>query len=394
MAEDVLVINVGSSSVKAAILRPQAVSQRAWSGRAERIGGSDAMLRFVSSSGAVIAPTSQAIPDHATALELLLDAALGEPAAGSLVAVGHRVVHGGPAFSDPVLIDEDVVGQLEQLVPLAPLHMPQSLAAIAAALRMLPDLPQVACFDTMFHHNLPRLSQLIALPRRLTKTEVRRYGFHGLSYESVLSVLRRGGVDVSRERIIMAHLGAGASMCAVVHGRSVDTTMGFSTLSGLPMGSRCGDIDPGVLLYLLRERGLAPATLEQILYEESGLLAVSNGTADMQQLLARRSDPEAAEAVELFCYQARRHLGALTASLGGIDRLVFTGGIGANSPAVRDRICEGLGYLGVVLDTKRNSSGETRISAANAPVAVEAFETDEEQAIADHVWRSLSLIQA
>jgi acetate kinase len=389
MAENVLVINVGSSSVKAAILMPRAGSQRPWSGRAERIGSRDAVLRFTGSSGAVIAPTPQAIPDHAAALELLLDAAFGEPMSGSLVAVGHRVVHGGSVFSEPALIDDEVVRQLQQLVPLAPLHMPQSLAAMAVARRMLPDLPQVACFDTTFHHSLPRLAQLIALPRRLTEAGVRRYGFHGLSYESVLSVLRRGGVDVSRERIVLAHLGAGASMCAVDCGHSVDTTMGFSTLSGLPMGSRCGDIDPGVLLYLLRERGLTPATLEQILYGESGLLAVSNGTADMQQLLARRNDPDAAEAVEFFCYQARRHLAALTASLGGIDRLVFTGGIGAKAPEVRERICEGLDYLGVVLDAKRNSSGETTISVTGSPVAIQAFDTDEEQAIAEHVWRLL-----
>lgn len=393
MTEGVLVINLGSSSVKAAILTKGRGTSRPWVGRAERIGGADGLLRFTNSDDAVTAQISQALPDHGAALDLLLAAALCDPAAGSLVGVGHRVVHGGPVFTQPVMIDDVVAGQLRQLVPLAPLHMPQSLAAIEITRRALPHLSQIACFDTMFHASLPRLSQLIALPRRLTEPGVRRYGFHGLSYEYVLGALRRRGVDVSRERIILAHLGAGASMCAVRQGRSVDTTMGFSTLSGLPMGSRCGDIDPGVLLYLLRERGLDSATLQHMLYEESGLVALSNGTADMQLLLARPNDPNATEAVEFFCHQARRQLGALTASLGGIDRLVFTGGIGANAPAVRERICEGLGYLGVVLDASRNLAGAPTISVAGSPVVVEAFDTDEEQAIADHVWRLLGLMR-
>lgn len=392
MSDGVLVINLGSSSVKAAIFTTESSTLRSWTGRADRIGRSDGLLRFTTGDGVVAAEISQAMPDHGAALDLLLSAALGGTAAASLVAVGHRVVHGGARFTRPVMIDDAVADQLEQLVPLAPLHMPQSLAAIEVTRRTLPHLSQIACFDTMFHANLPRLSQLIALPRRLTEPVVRRYGFHGLSYEYVMGALRHRGVDVSRERIILAHLGAGASMCAVKQGRSVDTTMGFSTLSGLPMGSRCGDIDPGVLLYLLAERGLDSATLQHMLYEESGLVALSNGTADMQLLLARRNDPAAIEAVEFFCHHARRQLGALTASLGGIDRLVFTGGIGANAPAVRERICEGLGYLGVALDTKRNSAGEPIISVAGSPVVVEAFDTDEEQTIADHVWRLLGLM--
>lgn len=392
MSDGVLVINPGSSSVKVAILTIGRGTLRPWTGRAERIGGKDGLLRFTNGDGVVTAQMSQVMPDHGAALDLLLTAALGDPVAGSLVAVGHRVVHGGHAFTQPVIIDDSVAGQLRQLVPLAPLHMPQSLAAIELTRRTLPHLSQIACFDTMFHAGLPRLAQLIALPRRLTETGLRRYGFHGLSYEYVLGALHRRGVDLSRERIVLAHLGAGASMCAVRQGRSIDTTMGFSTLSGLPMGSRCGDVDPGVLLYLLRERGLDPATLQHMLYEQSGLVALSNGTADLQLLLARRNDPAAIEAVEFFCHHARRQLGALTASLGGIDRLVFTGGIGANAPAVRERICEGLGYLGVALDTKRNSAGEPTISVAGSPVVVEAFDTDEEQTIADHVWRLLGLM--
>lgn len=393
MSDGVLVINPGSSSVKAAILTIGRGTLRPWTGRAERIGGKDGLLRFTNGDGVVTAQISQVMPDHGAALELLLTAALGDPVAGSLVAVGHRVVHGGPVFTQPVVIDDAVAFELQKLVPLAPLHMPQSLAAIELTRRTLPHLSQIACFDTMFHAGLPRLAQLIALPRRLTETGLRRYGFHGLSYEYVLGALHRRGVDLSRERIVLAHLGAGASMCAVRQGRSIDTTMGFSTLSGLPMGSRSGDVDPGVLLYLLRERGLDPATLQHMLYEQSGLVALSNGTADMQLLLARRNDPDATEAVEFFCHQARRQLGALTASLGGIDRLVFTGGIGAKAPAVRERICEGLGYLGVTLDTKQNSAGEPIISAPGSPVVVEAFDTDEEQAIADHVWRLLGLMR-
>ena len=394
MTDAVLVINVGSSSVKAAIVSLAEEGRRIWSGRAEGIGQGDASLSFNSADEQTNSLHSLDIPDHGAAVACVLDAALMVPAARTLAGVGHRIVHGGPNFTQPTIIDEVVAGQLQALVPLAPLHMPQTLKGFAVARERLPDLPHVACFDTMFHVTLPRLAQLIALPRRLTTGGVKRYGFHGLSYESVLNALSRRGADVSQERIIVAHLGAGASMCAVLNGICVDTTMGFSTLSGLPMGTRCGDIDPGVLTYLLNERKVDPSTLQQLLYEESGLFALSGGTADMRQLLARRGDPEADEAVRFFCHQARRQFAALTASLGGVDRLVFTGGVGANAPSIREEICEGMDYLGVRLDARQNLAGEITISPEASPVIVQAFDTDEEQSIAQHVRRVLGLVRS
>lgn len=394
MTETILVINVGSSSVKAAIVSSAKESRRIWSGRAEGIGQGDALLALSSAGEKTSIQRSLDIPDHEAAVARVLDAALTVPAARTLAGVGHRIVHGGPDFTQPTIIDEFVAGQLQRLVPLAPLHLPQSIAGFTVARERLPDLPHVACFDTMFHAILPRLAQLIALPPRLTTGGVKRYGFHGLSYESVLSALSRRGADVSQERIIIAHLGAGASMCAVLNGKSVDTTMGFSTLSGLPMGSRCGDIDPGVLTYLLNERKVDPSTLQHLLYEESGLFALSRGTADMRQLLARRDDPQADEAVRFFCSQARRQFAALTAALGGVDRLVFTGGVGANAPSIREEICEGMSYLGVQLDARRNQAGEITISPDASTVTVQAFDTDEEQSIALHVQRVLGLVRS
>jgi acetate kinase len=270
------------------------------------------------------------------------------------------------------------------------LHQPHNLAGIAAVRRARPGLPQIACFDTAFHHDLPRLARLAALPREFYDEGIRRYGFHGLSYEYVIDALRRDGVDVDRERIIVAHLGNGASMSAVKGGRSVETTMGFSTLAGLPMGTRCGDLDPGIVLYLLTEKGMTVERVQHLLYEESGLLGLSGLSRNMQDLLARPAEPAAIEAVEFFCYQARRHLAALTAVLGGIDRLVFTGGIGANAPAVRAKVCTGLEYLGIALEDELNASGARLISANASRVAIEAFPTDEELMIARHVQQVLT----
>jgi len=287
-----------------------------------------------------------------------------------------------------------VENRLRGLIPLAPLHQPHNLAGIAAVRRARPSLPQIACFDTAFHRSLPRLATLTALPREFCDGGIRRYGFHGLSYEYVADALRRRGIKIDRERIIIAHLGNGASMCALRHGQSVETTMGFSTLAGLPMGTRCGDLDPGVILYLLAEKGMTVERVQRLLYEESGLLGVSGLSRNMQDLLAKPAEPAAAEAVELFCYQARRHLAALTAALGGLDRVVFTGGIGANAPAVRAKICAGLEYLGIVLDAERNVAGGRDVSADASRVAIEAFSTDEELMIARHVRNVLAQADA
>ena len=381
----ILVINCGSSSVKFALFAAEEPLPRLWSGAIERIGLANGRFHAVDAEGATVLDETGDIADHDTALRLLLDAIERHSSGARLAAVGHRVVHGGPECDCPVVVTAALEARLRQLIPLAPLHQPHNLAGIAAVRSARPSLPQVACFDTAFHHSLPRLATLTALPRELYEQGVRRYGFHGLSYEYVADALRRDGVDVDRERIVVAHLGNGASMCALKGGRSVETTMGFSTLAGLPMGTRCGDLDPGIVLYLLAEKGMTVEQVQHLLYEESGLLGLSGASRNMQDLLARPAEPAAVEAVEVFCYQARRHLAALTAALGGLDRVVFTGGIGANAPAVRAKICVGLECLGIAFDAERNAGGAPTISAEKSRVVVEAIPTDEERMIARHV---------
>lgn len=387
MADDstILVINSGSSSVKFALFDGEAALPRLWSGAIERIGLANAHFRAVDARGAPVIDKTADIADHGAALRLLLDAVDDRDSRATVAAVGHRVVHGGPDCDCPLVVTAALEDRLRKLIPLAPLHQPNSLAGITAVRSARPDLLQVACFDTAFHHGLPRLAKLTALPREFYGEGVRRYGFHGLSYEFVVTELRRKAIDVDRERIVVAHLGNGASMCALKGGRSVDTTMGFSTLAGLPMGTRCGDLDPGIVLYLMGEKGLSLDRVQRLLYEESGLLGISAASRNMQDLLARPAQPAAVEAIEYYAYQARRHLAALTASLGGLDRLVFTGGIGANAAAIRAKVCDGLQYLGVTLDAGRNANGDRLVSADDSRVAVEAFATDEELMIARHV---------
>jgi len=339
----------------------------------------------------VTRPTGNLAADHASALGALFDCIDGpEWPDGGPLAVAHRVVHGGPDCDCPLIVTAALEARLRELIPLAPLHQPNSLAGIAAVRGARPDMLQVACFDTAFHSSQPRLAKLTGLPREFYDENVRRYGFHGLSYEFVVSALRRNGVDVDSERIIVAHLGNGASMCAIKDGRSVDTTMGFSTLAGLPMGTRCGDLDPGIVLYLLTDKGMSIDRIRHLLYEQSGLLGISGSSRNMQDLLARPAQAAAVEAVEYYAYQIRRQLGALTASMGGLDRLVFTAGIGANSAAIRAKACAGMEYLGIRLDSKRNAAGERLISAHESRVAVEAFATNEELMIASHVSQLLA----
>lgn len=380
-----LVINSGSSSVKFALFAGGASPVRLWSGAAERIGLPDSRIHAVDIDGNAVLEHGDHVTDHEAALGLVMDAIEAHPAGAPLAAVGHRVVHGGEKCDCPALLTDALEAELRSLIPLAPLHQPHNLAGIAAVRAHRPDLPQVACFDTAFHHGLPRLATLTGLPRTYHAQGVRRYGFHGLSYEYIVETLRRDGVDVDGERIVVAHLGNGASMCALAAGRSVETTMGFSTLAGLPMGTRCGDLDPGIVLYLLTEQGMTVAEVEHLLYEESGLLGLSGISRNMHDLLERSDDAAAAEAVDAYCYQARRHIGALTAALGGLDRLVFTAGIGANAATVREKICTWLGYLGIAVDAARNSDGTRTISTTASEVVVQAFPTDEELTIARHV---------
>lgn len=385
----ILVINCGSSSVKFAVFAAEASLGRRLSGEVERIGTSETRFRLVTESGDTTAEAAARLGDHRKAIAEVIRRVRAHTGEHGLRAVGHRVVHGGPDCDCPSLVTPEVEERLRGLVDLAPLHLPHNLAGIAAVREIEPDLPQVACFDTAFHHALPALARLTTLPRALRKAGIRRYGFHGLSYEYVVDALVLDGVDVAAERIIIAHLGNGASMCAVKQGHSVETTMGFSTVAGLMMGTRAGDVDPGLVLYIMRHENLAPDAMEKLLYEQSGLFGVSGIASDMRTILAHTDDPAAREAVELFCYVARRHLAALTASLGGLDRLVFTGGIGAHAPEIRARVCDGLAYLGVTLDESANRSSALRISPASATVTVQAMESDEETAIARHVWRRL-----
>ncbi len=386
----ILVINCGSSSVKFALFAAVASLPRLWSGAIERIGLPEGRFHAANENGATIIDETLAIPDHPRALRLLLRKLAQHPSGVSPVAVGHRVVHGGAGCDCPLPVDVALLTRLRRLIPLAPLHLPHNLAGIAAVRGVRPDLPQVACFDTAFHQKLPRLARLTSLPRAFADEGIHRYGFHGLSCEYVMGELhRRHGTAVAKERIIIAHLGNGASMAAIKDGRSIDTTMGFSTLGGLPMGTRSGDLDPGILLYLLTEKGMTAEQVQHVLYEQSGLLGISGLSRNMQELL-EHSDSAAAEAVDFFCYQARKHLAALTASLGGLDRLVFTGGIGTNAPAIRAQISAGLSYLGLDLDQGRNDRNESIISTSSSAVVIEALATNEELMIARHVWHVLA----
>lgn len=382
----ILVVNAGSSSLKFALFAQGSEPVRLWSGAAERIGLADSRIQAFDRSGNEVLMHSGRVANHEVALGLVMREIENHPSGASLAAVGHRVVHGGQKCDCSAIVTGELEAELRRLIPLAPLHQPHNLAGISAVRAQRPALPQVACFDTAFHHSTHRLAKLTSLPRQYFEQGVQRYAFHGLSYEFIVDSLRCDGVDVDAERIIVAHLGNGASMCALSGGRSLDTTMGFSTLAGLPMGTRCGDIDPGILLYLMSELDMTASDIEHLLYEECGLLGLSGISRNMRDLLDRPDDTNAVEAIEAYCYQVRRHIGALTSVLGGIDRLVFTAGIGANAAQVRGKICEGLGYLGITLDKEKNAGGARTISATGSDVIVQAFPTDEEMTIARHVY--------
>ncbi|WP_157016720.1 acetate/propionate family kinase [Mesorhizobium xinjiangense] len=308
-----------------------------------------------------------------------------------LVAAGHRIVHGGNRFSEPVLLTPQVIDEVEKLRPLAPLHQPRSIAPIRALTALRPHLPQVGCFDTAFHGTIEATVRRYALPRRYEAMGIQRYGFHGLSYEYVASRLRQVSPELAAGRTVVGHLGNGASLCALRDGNSVDTTMGFSALDGLVMGTRCGAIDPGVLLYLLQEEGFSPAELQRVLYEGSGLLGVSGISSDVRELSESR-DPHAREALELFAFRAARETAALASTMGGLDGLVFTAGIGEHSASIRSAICSRLTWLGARIDQDANESHAERISAVDSPVDVYVIPTDEEVVIARHVLSAVEKV--
>ena len=318
---------------------------------------------------------------HAGALEHLVPFVRSRLGDTPIAAVGHRVVHGGMQYSAPVRVDAQVLAVLEQFVPLAPLHQPHNLAPIRLLLELQPALPQVACFDTAAHRSNPELAQMFALPYELHEQGVRRYGFHGLSYEYIASVLPQLDARAANGRTIVLHLGNGASMCALEGGRSIASTMGFTAVDGLPMGTRCGNVDPGVILYLMDQRGMDARAIEKLVYTESGLLGVSGVASDMRTLLASDA-PRAKLAVDLYCYRIRREMGSLAAALGGVDAIVFTAGIGENSAEIRARVLRDAGWLGVELDAAANAAGAQRISAHGSRVAAYVVPTNEELMIA------------
>jgi acetate kinase len=332
-------------------------------------------------------------PDHTTAVGVLMDWIEGRSGQDALTAVGHRVVHGGPKYSQPQRITAEVLEELHRLSPFDPEHLPEEILLTEAFHRRFPDLPQVACFDTAFHHDLPRVARLLPIPRRYEAQGVRRYGFHGLSYAFLMGELARlVGSDAAQGRVILAHLGNGASLAAVHHGKSVDTSMGLTPAAGVPMSTRAGDLDPGLVWYLARTEEMSAKQFNRMVNFQSGLLGVSETSFDMRDLLDHETqDVRAAEAVALFCYQVKKWIGAFAAALGVLDSLVFAGGIGENAPTVRARICDGLGFLGIELEEKRNAANEGVISAAAGRVAVRVIRTDEEEMIARSVCRVLGL---
>ena len=393
----ILVINAGSSSVKFAVFETDGHDLRepaALHGQVEGIG-TEPRLRAKDASGAQIADELFA-HDAAASLESAYDSALAALLAWitahevgfEIEAIGHRVVHGGPLHSAPVQIDAAVLAELDRYVPLAPLHQPHNLDAIRALARIEPDAIQIACFDTAFHRSQPEVAQRFALPRRFADAGVRRYGFHGLSYEFIAGRLPDVIGDRADGRVIVAHLGNGASLCALSERRSIASTMGFSALDGLMMGTRCGNIDPGVLLYLLDEEKMDSAGISRLLYKESGLLGVSGISADMRTLLASDA-ASAAEAVELFCYRIAREIGSLAAALGGLDALVFTAGIGEHAAEVRERVVAACGWLGLALDREANAAALLRIESSDSSGAVACIPTDEEVMIARHALPAL-----
>ena len=385
----IAVLNAGSSSVKFSVfLEKDGGLELALRGQAEAIHTGP---RFAAkdSSGVVRGERSWSSPiGHPGALDHIIGFVRSELPGEKLLAVGHRVVHGGLDYSVPVRVNADVLATLEKFVPLAPLHQPHNLAAIRLLLERSAALPQVACFDTAFHRAQPELAQMFALPRALHDEGVRRFGFHGLSYEYIASRLPEIDARAASGRTVVLHLGNGASMCAMQGGRSMASTMGFTAVDGLPMGTRCGNIDPGVILYLMDVRGMDARAVEKLIYSQSGLLGVSGVSSDMRTLLAS-AEPRAKLAVDLYAYRIGRELGSLAAALGGLDAIVFTGGIGENSAEIRARVCRDAAWLGVELDAGANDAGGPRLSTAGSRVAAWTLPTNEELMIARHTRRLL-----
>lgn len=385
-APQLLVLNAGSSSIKFSIYRTETPPARSLHGCIERIGISGTGLTLDGAERVVLGDL-----DAEASASFLIDWLEKRIGLASLAAVGHRVVGGLGSGADCVVTDK-VLDDLRRIIGYAPEHLPLQIGLIESIHRRRPELPQVACFDTAFHRDIPAIARLLAIPRRYHRRGVERYGFHGISYSYLMEELSRlAGIRVALGKVILAHLGNGSSLAAVTGGKSIDTTMGFTPAAGVMMSTRSGDLDPGLVGYLARTEGMTAEQFDRMVNHESGLLGVSETSADMRDLLEReRDDPRAAEAVALFCYQVKKGIGALAAALGGVEAIVFTGGIGENAPAIRARICEGLGFLGVGLDAGRNLAGDAVISLALSRVVVRIIPTDEEGMIAQAVIRALA----
>ena len=394
MGDHVVTLNAGSSSIKFALF----ANETGWArmvaaGEVEGLGVAPTFTARAGTGEALVARSlagTEAPQDHAAALRLVLTWTEEVYPAARIGAFGHRVVHGGAQYGEPVIVDEAVFADLGRLIPLAPLHQPHNLAGIAAARREFPGVPQVACFDTAFHRGHSFVNDAFALPRSFYEAGVRRYGFHGLSYEYIARRLREIAPDDAAGRVIVAHLGNGASMCALENGRSIASTMGFSALDGLPMGTRCGQLDPGVILYLLEEKGMSAAALTDLLYKQSGLKGLSGLSHDMRVL---ESSPtrEARDAIDYFVFRIRRETGALAAALDGVEAMVFTGGIGEHAWRIREQVLTGMDWLGIALDREANAGNARVISAATSRVRVHVIATNEEAMIAEHTIEAAGL---
>jgi len=389
----ILTVNGGSSSIKFALFEAGESPRRILAGGIERIGLPDASLRVKGLNQADNFSRLVTAPNHTLAVDALMDWIAERGEVDGLTAVGHRVVHGGPRYSKPQRITPEMVEELRRLVPFDPDHLPEEILLTEAFHRRFPDLPQVACFDTAFYHDLPRVAQQLPIPRRYEAQGVRRYGFHGLSYEFLIGELaRQAGAEAAQGKVILAHLGNGASLAAVRDGKPVDTSMGFTPTAGVPMSTRSGDLDPGLVWYLARTEKMSAKQFNAMVNFESGLLGVSETSSDMRDLLDREAhDVRAAEAVAIFCYQIKKWIGSFAAALGGLDTLVFAGGVGENAPPIRARICDGLGFLGIELDEKRNAANAGVISSETSRNCVRVIRTDEEWVIARMVCRVLGL---
>jgi acetate kinase len=387
----ILTINGGSSSVKFALFKTGDPATRVLAGKIERIGLPESSLSFRYVGGET---QTQAISasEHRAAGDILIDWLESRIGFQTVVGVGHRVVHGGGRFVDSQRITHEMIQELHRLSPYDPEHLPAGIQLMELFHRRHPQLPQVACFDTAFHRDMPRVARLLPLPRRFDAKGVQRFGFHGLSYSFLMEELTRvAGPEVARGRMILAHLGNGASLAAVREGKGMDTSMGFTPAAGVPMSTRSGDLDPGLVWFLARTEGMTAEQFHTMVHQQSGLLGISETSPDMRDLLGReKEDVRAAEAVALFCYQVKKWIGAFAAALGGLDTLVFSGGIGENSPEVRARVCEGLGFLGIELDPSRNETQAPTISVDDSGVTVRVIRTDEELVIAKAVAQILS----